>query len=61
MARILVIDDEPNVRKAFEAILSAKGHEVLLFESAEEALARLEREAYRFSHPGRLPARDERA
>lgn len=42
MAKILVVDDEPTVLQAFEALLSARGHEVLITGDAEEALHRLE-------------------
>ncbi len=42
MAKILVVDDEPTVRGAFEAILAARGHEVLTTGDAEEAIHRLE-------------------
>jgi nitrogen regulation protein NR(I) len=42
MAKILVVDDEPGVLRAFEAILSARGHEVLTTADAEAAILRLE-------------------
>ena len=42
MAKILVVDDEPAVPRAFEALLSARGHQVLIAGSAEEAIKRLE-------------------
>jgi nitrogen regulation protein NR(I) len=44
MAKILVVDDEPNVARAFEGLLSARGHQVLTAGDAEQALLRLERE-----------------
>ena len=42
MAKILVVDDEPNVLRAFEEILSARGHEVVTVRGAEEAMRRLQ-------------------
>ena len=44
MAKILVVDDERNVRQAFEAILANKGHLVVAVRGAEEALAAVDRE-----------------
>jgi nitrogen regulation protein NR(I) len=41
MARILVVDDEPNVLRAFEELLVRRGHEVVAARGAEEALKRL--------------------
>jgi nitrogen regulation protein NR(I) len=41
MAKILVVDDERNVLRAFEEILSTRGHEVVVVRGAEEALSRL--------------------
>jgi PAS domain S-box-containing protein len=41
-ARIMVVDDDPEVRAFLEESLRGLGHEVLALESAEEALARLE-------------------
>jgi nitrogen regulation protein NR(I) len=41
MAKILVVDDERNVLRAFEEILSTRGHEVVAVRGAEEALSRL--------------------
>ncbi len=40
MTRILVVDDEPQIRKALSVNLTARGYEVDLAESGEEALAR---------------------
>ncbi len=42
MAKILVVDDERNVLRAFEEILSARGHEVIGVRGAEDALVQLE-------------------
>ena len=44
MAKILVVDDERNVRRAFEAILAGKGHLVVAVRGAEEALTAIDRE-----------------
>ncbi|MGD0897348.1 MAG: sigma-54 dependent transcriptional regulator [Thermoguttaceae bacterium] len=41
MAKILVVDDERNVLRAFEELLSARGHEVVAVRGAEEAMTRL--------------------
>jgi nitrogen regulation protein NR(I) len=41
MAKILVVDDERNVLRAFEEILSTRGHEVVVVRGAEEAMGRL--------------------
>ncbi len=41
MARILVVDDEPNVLRAFEELLLRRGHEVIASRGAEDALKRL--------------------
>ncbi len=44
MAKILVVDDERSVRRAFEALLAGKGHVVIAVRGAEEALAAVDRE-----------------
>ena len=41
MAKILVVDDERNVVRAFEEILATRGHEVIGVHGAEEAMRRL--------------------
>jgi len=46
MARILVIDDEPAIRKTLSSILADEGHETALCESGEEGLARYAREDF---------------
>jgi nitrogen regulation protein NR(I) len=45
VSRILVVDDEPNVLRAFEEILRGQGYEAVTDARAEEAFARLETEA----------------
>ncbi len=40
MTRILVVDDEPQIRKALNVNLAARGYEVDLAETGEEALTR---------------------
>jgi nitrogen regulation protein NR(I) len=42
MAKILVVDDERNVVRAFEEILATRGHEVIGVHGAEEAMRRLQ-------------------
>lgn len=44
VARLLVVDDDPGIRYLLEVLLSGSGHEVVLAESAREALARLKEE-----------------
>jgi two-component system nitrogen regulation response regulator NtrX len=44
--RILVVDDEPGVRSALEAILVDEGFRVRSVESGEEGLEELDREPY---------------
>ncbi len=41
MAKILVVDDERNVLRAFEDILAARGHAIVCTSGAEEAMRRL--------------------
>lgn len=45
MSKILVVDDEPNVRLVYKEVLSDEGYEVLEVESGEEAFLALNREA----------------
>ncbi|MGE5595683.1 MAG: ATP-binding protein, partial [Hyphomicrobiales bacterium] len=44
--RVLVIDDEPNLRKVCERLIVSLGHECATAESAQAALALLEREPF---------------
>jgi CheY-like chemotaxis protein len=44
VARLLVVDDDPGIRYLLEVLLLGSGHEVVLAESAREALARLKEE-----------------
>lgn len=43
MAKILVVDDERNVRQAFDEILSSKGHTVVSVRGAEDAMGFLQK------------------
>src|SRR5580658_10498141 len=43
---VLVVDDEKNMRLSLKSILSAEGYNLKLVESAEEAIAALEKEAF---------------
>jgi DNA-binding NtrC family response regulator len=43
---VLVVDDEKNMRLSLKSILAGEGYELRLVESAEEALALLEREEF---------------
>lgn len=42
MARVMVVDDEPNIRKVFALFLEEDGHEVTSAASADEAIRKLE-------------------
>ncbi len=44
MTRVLVVDDEKNIRKLYETELKREGYEVLTAESGEEALEVIGRE-----------------
>lgn len=44
MARVLVVDDEKNIRKLYETELRREGYEVLTAESGEEALELIDKE-----------------
>ena len=44
--RILVVDDDVNIRKSLEAILSAEGYDVDLAEDGEEAIRKTESATY---------------
>lgn len=46
MPKILVVDDERNVQRAFEEILSARGHEVASVRGAEDAIRRLKEDEF---------------
>ena len=43
---VLVIDDEKNMRLSLKSILHGEGYDVQMTESAEEALAALERQEF---------------
>jgi CheY-like chemotaxis protein len=46
LRKVLVVDDDPVVRKSFDRVLSNKGYAVITAESGEEALRKLDEERY---------------
>jgi CheY-like chemotaxis protein len=46
LCKVLVVDDDPAVRKSFDRVLSGKGYAVITAESGEEALRKLNEEKY---------------
>ncbi len=46
LRKVLVVDDDPAVRKSFDRVLSGKGYAVITAESGEEALRKLNEEKY---------------
>jgi CheY-like chemotaxis protein len=44
--KVLVVDDDPVVRKSFDRVLSGKGYAVITAESGQEALNKLNEEKY---------------
>jgi len=46
LRKVLVVDDDPAVRKSFDRVLSGKGYAVITAESGEEALRKLGEEKY---------------
>ncbi len=44
--KVLVVDDDPVVRKSFDRVLSGKGYAVITVENGEEALSKLNEEKY---------------
>ncbi len=46
MARVLIVEDDPDVRELIELALAGQGHVVDSFESGRAALARLGQHAY---------------
>ena len=44
--KVLVVDDDPVVRKSFDRVLSGKGYAVITAENGEEALRKLNEEKY---------------
>lgn len=49
---VLVVDDEKNIRRTLEMVLSGEGYRVLEAENAEDALALLN-SSWRFACPAR--------
>jgi len=46
LRRVLVVDDDPAVRKSFDRVLAGKGYAVITAENGEEALRKLNEEKY---------------
>jgi|DewCreStandDraft_5_1066085.scaffolds.fasta_scaffold00029_140 DNA-binding NtrC family response regulator len=46
MAKILIVDDEPNIRLLYTAVLTEEGHEVVEVEDGRHALDALAREPF---------------
>jgi len=46
LRRVLVVDDDPAVRKSFDRVLTGKGYAVITAENGEEALRKLNEEKY---------------
>jgi CheY-like chemotaxis protein len=46
LRKVLVVDDDPVVRKSFDRVLSSKGYAVITAESGEEAMRKLGEEKY---------------
>jgi CheY-like chemotaxis protein len=46
LRKVLVVDDDPVVRKSFDRVLSDKGYAVITAESGEEAMRKLAEEKY---------------
>jgi len=44
--KVLVVDDDPAVRKSFDRVLSSKGYAVITAENGEEAMRKLNEEKY---------------
>src|SRR5512141_1440705 len=44
--KVLVVDDDPAVRKSIDRVLSGKGYAVITAETGEEALRKLNEEKY---------------
>ena len=44
--KVLIVDDDPIVRKSFDRVLSGKGYAVIAAENGEEALRKLNEEKY---------------
>ncbi len=46
LGKVLVVDDDPIVRKSFDRVLTSKGYAVITAENGEEALRKLNEEKY---------------
>ena len=60
MTRILIVDDEKNIRRTFGMVLRREGFEPAEAERGEDALERAGARGVRPGHPGRAPARHRR-
>ncbi len=57
--RVLVVDDEPSIRKYLQTLLEVDGYNVTAVASGPEALESVQQgERPRFHHPGRADAGD---
>ncbi len=59
--KVLVVDDDPVVRKSFDRVLSSKGYAVITAENGEEAMRKLNEEKYDARLHRHPHARHERA
>ncbi len=46
MAKILIVDDEPNICQVLSTLLKSQGHEVVAFQNGEEAMKRISAEDF---------------
>ena len=59
LRKVLVVDDDPVVRKSFDRVLSSKGYAVITAENGEEALRKLRGEKYDIVYTDiRMPGMD---
>ena len=46
MPKILIVDDEPNIRRTLGSILEDEGHKIIVCESGEEAITHFARDEF---------------
>src|SRR5438874_7253824 len=46
MPKILIVDDEPNIRRTLGSILEDEGHKIIVCESGEEAITHFSRDEF---------------